>query len=217
MYEPLKITCRPRAGIETDPYLPIDGILYHLAMRRRHGPQLLTAPGRAVEAEPVALPLARVEAAGTWFHAASFAVWGPHADYASFWVKRFDAGHADLVDFAGRRGKVVVEEGRYKGYHMPTFLRHALWVSWYVVGDRAEIAALLAHATHVGKKTAQGNGRVNGWAVEPWPEDWSIAGPDGRLMRALPAPDDPAAVLYGYRPSYWLPENQMPCRLPSAD
>lgn len=212
----LKITAYPRVGIETDPFLPIDGILYSQAMRRAYGPQLVTRSGQAANVEPVPVPLARVEAAGTWFYAASFAVWGPHVDYDAFWVKRFDTDRVDLVDFDGKRGKVIVEQGRYKSYHVPTFLRHALWVSWYVVGDREDIEALLAPVAHAGKKTSQGNGRIIRWSVEPWAEDWSISGEDGRLMRALPAPDDPAAVLYGYRPSYWLAENQMPCRLPGG-
>lgn len=215
-FEPLKITCWPRVGIECDVYLPIDGILHFAAMRWRYGPQLVTTPGHVPDMEAVELPLARRGEEDTWYYAASFAVWGPHADYDSFWVKQFDHKTADLIDFNGRRGKVVIEKGRYKSYHMPTFLRHALWVSWYVVGDKAGIEALLAPMLHVGKKTAQGNGRLNGWAVEAWPEDWSVYGPNGRLMRAVPAADDPAAVLYGVRPSYWLPENQMPCRLPPS-
>ena len=214
MYEPLRITARPRVGIETDRFLPIDGVLHYFAMRRAYGPLLLTQPGQAADAPPVDLPLARVEAAGTWVYAASFAEWGPHVDYESFWVKRFDQRHADLVDFAGKRGQVIVEKGQYKAYHMPTFLRHTLSVSWYVVGERDDIMALLNHASHIGKKTAQGNGRIIDWKVEPWPEDWSIRDGDGRLMRAMPAPGDPAAVLYGYRPSYWLAENQTACLLP---
>ncbi len=212
--QPLKITAWPRVGIETDEFLPIDGILYAAAMRRAYGPELLTTPGRAADAAPVALPLARRGEGQAWYYAASFAQWGPRADYTSFWVKRFDQSQADLVDFGGRRGKVIVEQGRYKAYHMPTFLRHALWLSWYVVGDREEIEALLAFVTHVGKKTAQGNGRLNGWAVEPWPEDWSVTDPDGRLMRAIPAAPGQGGVLYGIRPSYWLSENQTHCRLP---
>lgn len=121
------------------------------------------------------------------------------------------------MDFDGRRGKVITGEGRYKSYHMPTFLRHALWVSWYVVGEREEIEALLARVTHVGKKTAQGNGRLSGWAVESWPEDWSETGPDGRPMRAVPAGPGEGGVLYGVRPSYWLAANQMMCRLPTSE
>lgn len=210
--QPLKITALPRVGIETaDAYLPIDGILYATAMRRAYGPELLTASGKAAPAAPVALPLERRGEDDAWYYAASFAQWGPHADYSSFWVKRFDQEHDDLVDFDGRRGKVIVEQGRYKAYHMPTFLRHALWVSWYVVGEKVEIESLLAAVTHIGKKTSQGNGRIIAWTVEPWPEDWSVYGPDGRLMRAIPDPD---GILYGVRPSYWLAENQVLCRLP---
>lgn len=214
--QPLKITTWPRVGIETDPFLPIDGILYSVAMRRAYGPEILTTPGKASDAEPVELPLARRGEGGAWYYAASFAQWGPHADYDSFWVKRFDQQHADLVDFGNRAGRVIVEKGRYKSYHMPTFLRHALWVAWYVVGDRAEIEELLAPLTHIGKKTAQGNGRLNGWSVEPWTDDWGETGPDGRLMRAVPVGEEEPGILYGVRPSYWLPANQMLCRLPTS-
>lgn len=87
---------------------------------------------------------------------------------------------------------------------------------WYVVGEREAIEELLAPVTHVGKKTAQGNGRLNGWAVEPCLEDWSETGPDGRLMRAIPCRPGEGGVLYGVRPSYWLAANQLPCVLPGA-
>ena len=46
--------------------------------------------------------------------------------------------------------------------------------------------------------------------LEPWPEDWSCYR-DGQPMRAIPADD---GILYGVRPSYWSPKNQVPCRLP---
>lgn len=210
MYETLKITAYPRTGIEADAYLPIDGILYYHAMQREYGPQLITTPGQVANVASVPLPLARAGAGEAWFYAASFAEWGPHSDYGAFWVKRFDRQHADVVDFGGRRGNVIVEKGRYKSYHQQTFLRHALWVSWYVVGERAEIEALLARVTHIGKKTAQGNGRINEWRVEPWAEDWSVWRGE-RLMRAIP---DAGGILYGIRPPYWLPENQVQCRLP---
>lgn len=214
MYESLKITAWPRCSIESGLYLPLDGILYALAMRREHGPEMLTTPGQATAAESVPLPLERRGTGDAWYYAASFAQWGPHVDGQSFWVKRFDQEHADLVDFDGRRGNVVVERGRYRAYHTQTFVRHALHVSWYVVGDRAAIVELLAHAGHIGKKTAQGNGRIIRWDVEPWPEDWSVYGAGGRLMRAIPAAD---GVLHGIRPSYWLPSSQTLCRLPDDE
>ena len=78
-----------------------------------------------------------------------------------------------LVDFQGKRGKVIIEQGRYKAYHMPVFYRVAEQVEWYCVGDKARIEALLSTVTHIGKKRAQGWGRVIRWEVEPWPKDWS--------------------------------------------
>lgn len=217
MSEPLCITAYPRCGIECDGYLPIDSILFYEVMRRLNGPQILTTPGRNPDArmpQAGAWGLAKTEIDGVWFYAASFAQWGPHTDGRSHWNKRFDQQGAHLVDFRGRRGKVIVEEGRYKAYHMPQFYRHALWVSWFVVGDRPQIENLLSTITHIGKKAAQGMGRVNRWQVTPWREDWSVYGEGGRLMRGIP---DSNGILYGVRPSYWDSRNQVLCKLPDPN
>lgn len=212
MFEPLKITAYPRVGIQCDEYLPIDGILYAAAMRLKHGPEILTTPGQATDAESILLPLDCREKDGEWFYAASFAQWeAPHTDGQSFWVKRFDPQHSDLVDFRGKRGKVIVEQGRYKAYHMPIYYRHALEVSWYVVGDKSQIERLLQIVTHIGKKTAQGNGRINRWCVESWPADCSLRNDAGKPMRAIP---QSGGILYGIRPSYWDSKNQVECQLP---
>jgi hypothetical protein len=69
-------------------------------------------------------------------------------------------------------------------------------------------------AAHLGKKWSQGWGAVLQWDVEPWPEDWSVTGPGGRLMRAVYDPE--GTTQYGIRPSYWHPRNQFPCRLPGG-
>lgn len=207
----LKVTAYPRSGIEADAYLPLDGVLFALAMRREYGPEMLAIPGQATAAEPVPLPLERRGDGIGWYYASSFATWGPYVDYQSFWVKRYDQATGGLIDFGGRVGRVHTESGRYKNYHTTTYLRHALHISWYVVGDRDAIVELLDHGSHIGKKVAQGNGRIIRWNVEPWADDWSVYGADGRLMRAIPAAD---GVLHGIRPSYWLPGNQTLCRLP---
>lgn len=211
MYEPLKITAYPRCGIVTDEHLPIDGILLYAAMRERYGPLLLTTPGDVPVKEMVDLPLAKAGAEDAWYYAASFVQWPERvADGRAYWHKRADQQYTAVVDFGKRRGKINNKAGRYKSYRMPVFYRHALSVSWYVVGDRGEIGRLLSTMTHVGKKTAYGWGRIIRWQVEPWPEDWSVHR-NGRLMRAVPGE---GGTLHGYRPPYWLPENQTPCRLP---
>jgi len=211
MFEPLKITAYPRCGIESDVYLPIDGILFAQAMANRYGPQMLSTPGEMVDVPPVDLPIEKRTTNGQWFYAASFAQWGPHTDGATFWTKRFDRRTEHLIDFGKARGKVNNEAARYKAYMMPVFYRHALHVSWYVFGKRSTIADLLATVTHIGKKPAQGEGRVTRWTVEPAAHDYSVYGAAGQPMRSIPAK---VGVLYGVRPSYWYHKNQVICRLP---
>jgi len=211
MYEPLKITAYPRCGIIADAYLPIDGILFYAAMRQLHGPQMLSTPGHVPDIEYPTLPLGIREEHGEWFYAASFAQWDAYADGQEHWNKRFDMAQSDLIDFAGRRGRVIVEQARYKSYHMPMFYRHALSVSWYVVGDRAGVSDLLSTMTHIGKKAAQGWGRINEWEVNQVGKDWSTYDDDGNLMRSIPAAQ---GIVYGIRPSYWLRENQVTCQMP---
>jgi len=214
MYKPLKITAYPRCGIETDVFLPIDAILYFYAMRRKYDSLIITTPGQLPNVAPVELPLEKRIVNNEWFYAASFAQWSTYADGHGFWTKRFDRKQSHLIERDGkRRGKLIIHKGRYKSYHMPTFYRHALSVSWYVVGDKPEIESLLAHITHIGKKTSQGNGRIIRWQVEACPHDWSIYG-EGGLMRAIP---DEGGILYGIRPPYWLRENQIVAALPQSN
>jgi CRISPR type IV-associated protein Csf3 len=213
--EPLRITAWLQCGVISDTFLPIDGVLYYTAMRERYGPQEVTWSGQNhPNAVPgVQLPLKRVDGHGPmWFYAASFAQWERATEGQDHWNKRLDLSLVSLIDFRGRRGKIDVAAGAMKSYHMPVFYRHALAARWYAVGYRPEIERLLAHCTHLGKKTSQGWGAVLRWDVEPWPEDWSVRGPQG-LMRAIPAE---RGILTGFRPSYWLPKNQTICAVPAA-
>ena len=210
MFEPLKITAYPRCGIATDEFLPIDGVLFYSAMRREYGHPALLTPG-AMNVPAVDLPIQKKGKGQHWFYAASFAQWGPHTDGRTAWIKRFQLQRSDLIDFGRRRGKVIIDQGRYKAYRMPVFYRHALSVSWYVIGNQSEIGELLQPMTHIGKKTSQGFGRIVEWRVETVAYDWSIYAPDGRLMRSIPYS---GGILYGIRPPYWLPENQTQVQIP---
>lgn len=218
-FRPLKITANFQTGIISDPYLPIDGILHYQVHRERLGEQTITLPGQSTGgAVNHPLPLKKVNAykrhnSRLWFYAASFAVWPDHAvEGRDYWNKRFDLSLCDLVDWQGRKARLDVSAGRYKSYHMPVFYRAALYVDWYVVGDRAEIERLLQTVFCIGKKCVQGWGAVRKWEVQEWPEDWSIWSGAGRLMRAIPQKE--GGTLYGIRPSYWNPRHQFPCQLP---
>jgi CRISPR type IV-associated protein Csf3 len=102
---------------------------------------------------------------------------------------------------------------------MPIFYKAALWVRWYCVGDKTEIARLLSTCTNIGKKSSQGWGRVARWEIDQSiGEDWSIW-KNGCLMRGIPAFEKPAGhvgniALYGVRPSYWDRRNQIMLVLP---
>jgi CRISPR type IV-associated protein Csf3 len=209
MFEPLKITAYLQSGIACDVALPIDGILFGIAMKLEYGAPIVSAPLSQLGVEAIDLPLEKRNPGLLWYYAASFAQWsGPVVEYTDYWNKRIDQSLCYLVDFNGRRGRIETKSGRYKPYHMPVFCRHALYVNWYVVGDGEQIENILRFTTHIGKKPSQGDGAVLKWTVEPFHADWSERGPQGQLMRAIPDSD---GVLMGFRPSYWERGNQTTC------
>jgi hypothetical protein len=214
--EPLRVRAWLRAGVVADEFLPLDGVLLYQAHREKDGPQAVTIPGAYTCNGVSTLPLA-IEHPGRrkWYYRCSWAQWSHSVEGQDHWNKRFDSKFADLIDWGGRRGKVHIEQGKYKAYHMPLFYRAALWVEWYCVADRQRLEDLLCTVTHIGKKRAQGWGRVARWDIEPWGEDWSVWRPDGRLMRGIPVEDAKGDgpfdfMHYGIRPSYWKKNNQMP-------
>jgi CRISPR type IV-associated protein Csf3 len=220
-YEPLRITARLQTPVICDDRLPLDGVLFYFAMRERYGFEVSTVPGNAIIGDdadkrrlvPFKVYYRNVSGRDYWFYQCSFARWvGTVAEGRDYWVKRFDQNYSSIVDFKGKRGKVITKSGRYKGYRMPVFTRHALAVRWYAVGDRREVERLLNFCTHLGKKESQGYGAVLNWVVEPWSEDWSIRSPQG-LMRAVPSE---TGLCVGFRPSYWSQENQAVCQMPES-
>jgi len=199
-----------RTPVISDEFLPLDGVLLFQAMRREYGPQDATLPGATRAAEGVRVPLEHRNAASDfWYHACSFAQWGPHSDGKSYWERRVNTDRLDIVDM-GRSAKINTSSGRYRLYHMPVFYRTARHVDWYAEGDLDEVRTLLSSCWAIGKKAAQGWGRVMSWEVSDWPEDLT-------WMRAVPVGGrdfDPALALFtGFRPPYWLPQNQTICEL----
>ena len=220
-FRPFSVRAWMRSAVVSDPYLPLDGILFYQKNRELYGYQEATVPGRysRSQAMDTILPLGIVHPGEpTWYYRCSWAVWGPYVEGSDAWNKRFDVSLASLIGTGKGQGTVITSQGRYKLYHVPIFYRFALWIEWYCVGDMDEVGALLAVTTHIGKKTAQGWGNVIRWEIQPIPDDWSIW-KDGRLMRGIPPSDVPKEqiinyALYGIRPSYWLKENQMWLAMP---
>lgn len=211
-FQPLRIQAFPQCGVICDGSLPIDGILLSLAMRNKYGSRFLSSPSALNVDQPLCdIPIEKRGSGDQWYYAASWAQWQFPVPVQTHWVKRYERRYDHLVDFQGKRGKVIIEQGPYKAYRMPLFGYHDHVITWFVVGDKDEIERLLPFATAIGKKTAVGNGTILKWTVEPWHADWSERGECGRLMRAIP---EKHGILHAIRPPYWLPEHHTPCQLP---
>lgn len=122
-----------------------------------------------------------------WYWACSSAQIDVKGRDTQHWNKRFDTQDSlsRHIDFCGKVEKILIEQGRYKAYHMPLPTLVCDKVRWYAYGDMEQVADLLLPIMAMGKKRAQGNGSVLRWEIEPMAEDWSTW-QTNKLMRPLP-------------------------------
>jgi len=119
---------------------------------------------------------------------------------------------------------VNITAGANKGYRIPRETAHLVddAITWWCVGDAAEVSALLRLVHHLGKRRAVGLGRVREWSVqsvEPW--DGFPVLHEGEPLRPLPtdfpglaaAHDVAYAVL---QPPYWDNSRSELCAVPTA-
>jgi CRISPR type IV-associated protein Csf3 len=242
--QPLKITAHLAGSIALarPEDISLDGLLSYQILRRHLGERFYNNPGGHEQLLFARLPLemrgqpsARMQQAQTgdlwhssherdesfWYWSCSRAQIDVQGRDTHYWNKRFDTHPAlsDHIDFGGRVEKILIEQGRYKSYHMPLSILVAEQVVWYAVGDAPEIETLLSGITAIGKKRVQGEGQVLRWHVEAIQEDWS-EWRDGALMRALPGPlFHPMRTQYlpldvqhiAFRAPQWHPANQCMC------
>ena len=215
-FKQLRIRAYLQCGVISDQFLPLDGVIYYHMVREKMGVQAYSIPGASAvpEFQNITLPLKKTGPKNeAWFYNISFAQWPEHTvEDSQSYAKRFDLKYSDFVDFGKRKGKVDVSRGQYKSYWINTYYRHALYVDWYCIGNKEELERLLSFCTHLGKKTSQGWGAVLRWEVVEWPEDWSIRGPQEKLMRAVPILGK--GLIYGVRPPYWHPHHTTSCKMP---
>lgn len=129
--------------------------------------------------------------------------------------KRLSVENAALLD-PSQRLIVMTTKGWTKSYRLPLRVRRVDRVRWFTVGDRRSVLVALRRVQWLGKKTADGYGRVVEWTVDRVEADCSWFGPHESgpvLMRPLPITDDLPANLLGARrdfgaccPPYWHPE-----------
>lgn len=244
MVQSMKITAHVAGSIALarPQDLALDGILAVQVMRRHFGNDFYSLPDPAEHLLFARLPLelrgkpasavrraetgyvlwdaaTRTRDESLWYWACSSAQIEVKARDTQHWNKRFDtqAALSDHIDFGGRVEKIIIEQGRYKAYHMPLPTLVCDRVVWYASGDVEQVASLLQGVSGIGKKRVQGNGAVLRWEIEGAEEDWS-EWRDGQLMRAIPGPlIDPEQIRplniqhIAFRAPQWHPLNQAMC------
>lgn len=155
-----------------------------------------------------------------WYWACSSAQIDVKGRDTQYWNKRFDtqAELSDHIDFGGKVEKILIEQGRYKAYHMPLPTLVCDKVTWYAYGDMEKVAELLSPIAAMGKKKCQGNGSVLRWEITPMQEDWS-EWRNNQLMRSIPGPLAKNVQWHGgfnaqhtaFRAPQWHAGNQAMC------
>jgi CRISPR type IV-associated protein Csf3 len=84
-----------------------------------------------------------------------------------YWHKRFPERR--IIDYC-KKPNTATRRGRYKEYRIPVQVQFCRGVEAYGIGDIERISELIQHVTHIGKKWAQGKGRVV-WEIEEWGGD----------------------------------------------
>lgn len=146
------------------------------------------------------LPLARWNAGDAWGWKAS----AVHADWSCEGMAQVrKKPEVSKMQRFTADASLKIDGGPLKAKDMKFPTMFARVLTWYAVGDIAEIKRHLAAVPGVGKLCNHGHGQVAEWRVEPFEHDWSIER-DGLLTRVMPAayrPDE-TPTFGGLRPPY---------------
>lgn len=207
---PLRVTlhlANPRAGYDA---LHLDGMLSYGLVVRAMGraalpdsvvPYDLPLPLRCLWRDGQGLPLWAVT---------DMSPQGSTAVASATWMRRpISPASVALPD--GRPYTFREMQGPYKAMQIPLPIEAAQRWECDVVGDAHHMADLLAVLQSVGKKAAQGWGRIVEWHLDPIPA-WQISA-EGLLRRTVPiealGADPLRGQLLGWSPPYW--RNQTLC------
>ena len=164
----LRIRARLRNGyVSRDPWTPtIDGILAAVVMRRRLGDDYAVSAAQPSKLGPVTgLPLEVVRHGDLWWYAASSP--RPISEAARerrHFHRRFDDQHERYLADGIKR--VMTSAGPYKATRLHDTRVICRGIEWHVVGDMAQIRALLDDVDQVGGKRDIGYGEVVEWLID---------------------------------------------------
>lgn len=223
---PVKVTCELAAPLAGDAPM-LDALVewvmsLHMSsvMRTSNGHRHLVEPrgrGQPVsEPGKIPIPICRSFVDGLPIPLCSSPILGPvYSDGVEHVGKSLALEQSHLL--AAEERKIVSTTGGWtKSYRLPLRIRTVERIVWFAAVkscDRAsqrrryvrELGKLLRRVYSIGKKTADGYGRVSAWRVEEVAEDWSWFAPSGDgpvLMRPLPAACRLPDGLRGFRPDF---------------
>ena len=188
------------------PWVMLDGLIAHLALRERAPDRFRTLPTSRVYSlaellggEPLPLEQAGPVLAGS--------AWAPDAGARGYDVvfKRFPRG---WLPEHRLRGRVSTAKGELRDWRVGLVLVPARRVVFYGRGDPRAVERLVSRGlAALGARRASGYGLVRSVRVERTGEDWSLVGPDGRAARPLPVEMlewHEGPLFYGVpSPPYW--------------
>lgn len=171
----------PYVPAEPSGALHLDAILSSAVLDSHPAPPIFPEDGSPAVV-PLPLELVWVSPEGRPLWAASdLRPQGEILRSREYWHKR---APADRMQLAKKR-RLETRRGRYKEYRVPLATVNVPELRAICVGNGPEVAWLLRHVTHVGKKSSQGFGRVR-WKVATLgqsPEEITEA-----ALRARPVP-----------------------------
>lgn len=170
---------------------------------------------RSRSAPPLAainIPLLRINVGGWPVACCSSPILQVVAETVEHVNKRIGVEAASLLAPEHRR-VIATTNSWTKSYRLPLRVRVVPCVAWFARGNRREVQKVLRDAKSIGKKVADGYGRVREWIVEDIGDDWSWFSKSDAgmvLMRPLPQSAKLPSDLIGSRrdfgaccPPYW--------------
>ncbi len=221
---PLKITAHLADGRlnSADGIVMLDSILYH-AWFWKHKPEVLQGMGTVEYDGYTGLPLRQLPC-NRW--AASRGIYEETGQTVEHINKRPNFFNADKIQRLDmEKGLISDSVGQYRAYRIPNVIRTVKdgKITFWAMGHKDEVQAMLDCIPAVGKKYAAGYGIVADWTVEDCEQDYSLWHPEHGLMRPVEVDSDEATGLemsgypvmqYGIKPPYWKTKNMRLCYVP---
>jgi len=226
-FQPLKITFEMQSPIAVTDYIHFDSLIWHSALQDQLGEAFWNQTGR--EHYNIKIPLEERVQTLTLSKPGKLHGFTLRKKYYAASVGLYEDGYIEDVqswrkrsDFPDGVGKIDIRRGQFKAYNTPLTVIYTPTVAFYAVGNAAEILRLLTtHITHIGKKRAQGYGKIKQITVEPIKEDRSLIW-QGKLQRPIPVMgcplkfEDPIIMYYAWRPPYWRLSSLTECYMPGS-